>query len=225
MMRILVFLCRARCWQYFTFLFHFYWYFVVVSKVTRKVTYDLAACTMTLRATQSFLNMEWSSGSVCQSCLHTQHESECQYSQVSCMKEPGQLCFCLRAWVRFHSSKQAGRLGPNNNTKLHATPSDLQQNRPLPDARTHTFKVLPHEAHWRRRRNAVADGARILHCVFPDSLEVSFLIAHLSSTLLRQGHPHSLQDPVSSAFWSHRNTVTVLLSKDKVRGKIVTHQT
>ena len=50
------------------------------------------------------------------------------------------------------------------------------------------------------RRNAVADGARILHCVFPDSLEVSFLIAHLSSTLLRQGHTHSLQDPVSSAF-------------------------
>ena len=101
------------------------------------------------------------------------------------------------------SQQQAGRQAgwaQNNNTKLHATPSNLQQNRPLPDARTHTLKVPPHEAHWRRRRNAVADDARILHSVFPGSLEVSFLIAHLSSTLLRQGHTHSLQDPVSSAF-------------------------
>ena len=39
------------------------------------------------------------------------------------------------------------------------------------------------------------DVARILHCVFPGSLEVSFLMSHLSSTLLGQGHPHSLQDP------------------------------
>ena len=122
---------------------------------------------------------------------------------------------CASAWE--HESgftaagRQAGWLGPNNNTKLHATPSNLQQNHPLPDARTHTLKVLPHEAHWRRRRNADKKECSCRRCVFPDSLEVSFLIAHLSSTLLRQGHTHSLQDPVSSAFWSHRNTVTVLV--------------